>query len=569
MMKAKKLLAIGMAALLACSTAACAGSGNTPESEATPAQSEAADAEATDEANQETPAAATGGVLHVQLATTPGTLDPQTAVDKASFELLSTMVEGLYAVDAAGNPVLSMAKSMTKSEDGLTRVYQLRDAKWANGEPVHAKDFVFAWQRLVDPRTASEYAFMASVASISGADAIIAGEKEPKDLGVTASEDGKTLTVKLDRPVPFFESLMTLACFMPVNKDFFNEAGDDFGSSPEKMLANGAFQWTGGDAGQIECERNANYWDAKSVTLQGIQFLVLDDQEAAMQKYEKGELDVLSLFGDVAAKEKSSAEFQNAPSANLWFVTVNQYVDGLGDKNLRLALALAFDKEAIAKTILNGGSTPATFAIPKGLANGPDGKDFREAAGSDFLKSDKKAALVHYDLAKKELGKDEFTFTMTADDTGAATAVAEFIQKEIQDTLPGVTIELSTMSNESRTRRMQAHDYELSLTSWSPDYADPLTYLEMWTSRSQNNHGHWSNQKYDELILAAQKGALVNIPEERWQAMIDAEKIVMDEAPILPVCQKADAVLVAKDVKGVAFPMVGVRPVYKNAVKPK
>ncbi len=527
----------------------------------------------TDNSNQEDvaqgdDATAEGGkILNVHFDVEVASMDPQIATDGTSFEVLAAITEGLYSVDEAGSPILAMAESVDKSEDGLTYTFKLRDAKWSNGTVVTANDFIFAWRRLVDPAVASEYAFIAEIAGIKNAAAITAGEVAVDQLGVTAKDD-KTLVVTLDVPVPFFESLMAFPSFLPVNEAFFTEKGDSFGTSADTILSNGPFMITSYEpaATTISLAKSSTYWDAGKVALDGIRYQVIKDSQQAMLSYQNGDLDVATLSGEQVEQFQADPEFHNIMAGYLWYVSPNQTVAGLENLNLRKALALAYDKEAIVKNILKDGSIVADFAVPTLLATGPDGKDFRETTGT-YLSTDKAAAQELWNKAKSELGVSELKYTMIVEDTESAINVAQFIQSEIQTTLPGITIEIQTMPKKNRVERMQQGDYELGLTRWGPDYADPMTYLDMWTTDSPNNYGLWSNPDYDAVIESAKKGELALDLSARWEALKDAEKVVMDAAVIFPVYQKGDAVMIKNGVEGIEFHSVGINRVYKNAKK--
>jgi oligopeptide transport system substrate-binding protein len=432
---------------------------------------------------------------------------------------------------------------------------------------VTAKDFVFSWRRLVDPKVASEYAFIMEIAGVKNAVAATTGDKPVTDLGVTAKDD-KTLVVELDVPVPYFESLMAFPSFLPVNEAFFTKAGDNYGTSPATLLSNGPFKITAYEpaATTITLEKNADYWDAGKVALDGIQYQVIKDSQQAMLSYQNGDLDVATLSGEQVEQFQADPEFKNIVAGYLWYISPNQTVKGLENVNLRKALALSYDKEAIVKNILKDGSIVANFAVPTLLATGPDGKDYRETADT-YLSTDKAKALEFWNTAKKELGVTALKYTMIVEDTESAINVAQFIQSEVQTTLPGITIELQTMPKKNRVERMQQGDFELGLTRWGPDYADPMTYLDMWTTGSPNNYGFWSNKDYDEIIESAKKGELALDLKARWEALKDAEAMVMDAAVILPVYQKGDAVMVKAGVKGIEFHSVGINRIYKNASK--
>lgn len=511
----------------------------------------------------------TGGdkVLKAQVDVEVASMDPQIATDGTSFDAISAVTDGLYQTDSEGKAVMALADKVDKSADGLHYTFTLKDAKWSNGTAVTANDFVFAWRRLVDPKTASEYNFIASIAGLKNADAIVNGEKGVEELGVTAKDD-KTLVVELDAPVPFFESLMAFPSFYPVNEEFYNKCGDTFATSVDTILCNGAFKIKSYEpaATSVEFEKNPDYWDAANVKLDGLQFQVIKDSQQAMLSYQNGDVDLATLAGEQVDQFKSDAEFKNIMEGYLWYISPNLKVAGLENKNLRMALALSYDKEAIVNNILKDGSVVADYAIPKALATGPDGKDFRETADT-YLSSDKKKALEYYEKAKQELGKDSFTYKMVVEDTESAQNVAQFIQSEIQTNLPGVTIQLEVLPKKNRVDRMQNGEFELGLTRWGPDYADPMTYLDMWVTNNPNNYGFWSNTEYDKTIDSAKKGELALDQKARWEALKGTEKTVMDDAVIFPVYQKGSAVMIKSNVSGVDFHSVGVPRIYKNAKK--
>ena len=546
----KKILAMLSITTLAFSFTACGGGTSTPNAGATAENTSAA-----------------GDPLKVHIDVEVASMDPQVAVDGTSFEVLAAVTEGLYSLDADGSAIPAMADKVEKSEDGLTYTVTLKDAKWSNGTPVTANDFVFAWRRLVDPKTASEYAFMGGIAGLKNADDISAGKVSPDQLGVTAKDD-KTLVIELDTPVPFFESLMAFPSFFPVNEEFYNKCGDKFATTVDTILCNGAFKVTSYEpaATTINLEKNADYWDADKVKLSGIQYQVIKDSQQAMLAYQNGDLDVATLSGEQVEQFQADPEFQSIMAGYLWYISPNLKTPGLENENLRKALALSYDKDAIVNNILKDGSIKADFAVPTLLATGPDGKDFRDGTDT-YLSTDKAKALEYYDKAKEELGKDSFSYTMIVEDTESAQNVAQFIQAEIQKTLPGVTINIETMPKKNRVERMQEGTFELGLTRCGPDYADPMTYLDMWTTDSPNNYGFWSNAEFDQIIQSAKKGELALDVNARWDALKKAEKMVMDEAVIFPVYQKGNAVMIKKNVSGIEFHSVAINRVYKNATK--
>ena len=505
-------------------------------------------------------------ILNVATDIELASMDTGVATDGYSFDAIAAVIEGLYQLDADGNPVPGMAESTEVSEDGKTYTFKLRDAKWSDGTPVTANDFVFAWRRLADPATASEYSYMLDVAGVKNASEILKGEMPKEELGITAVDD-KTLKVELNYAVPFFYQLMAFPSFYPISEDFYTKHGDQYALTPEAILSNGPFKMTVWNQGSgYELVKNDKYYDANVVKLDGINVQLVKDSQSAVVAYEQGTVDVMKLTGELVEQYKDSPEMQNTLGGYLWYVSPNTKVPGLENTNLRLALALSYDKEQIAEHLLKDGSIAANFAVPVKLAVGPDKKDFRTTS-PEYLKVDKVKAKEYYEIAKKELGKDSFNFELLFEDTEASKKVAEYLKSEIETNLPGVTLTLKQQPKKSRLQLMQRGEFDLGLTRWGPDYADPMTYLDMWITGASYNFGSWSNEKYDELVFEASKGSLVTKLEERWQALKDAEKIVMDEAAILPVYQTGSAMMIKSNVKGIEFHSVGVPTVYKNTTK--
>lgn len=493
-------------------------------------------------------------------------MDTGLATDGTSFEAIASVLEGLYQLDGAGNTIPGMAVKEEISEDGKVRTFTLRDAKWSDGQPVTANDFVFAWRRLANPKTASEYAYMIGVVGVKNAEAVMSGEKPITELGITAVDD-KTLKVELDYPVPFFDQLAAFPPFYPIREDFYDKYKEQYALTPEAILSNGPFKMVEWNQGaNYTIVKNDQYYGADKVQIDGLNFQVVKDAQSAMVAFDQGNVDYVKLTGEMVDQYKESPEFMNTLGGYLWFVSPNQKVPGLENANLRRALALSFDKEQIAEHLLKDGSIAANFAIPVKLAVGPDGKDFRETTPS-YLNVDKAKAKEYYEKAKQELGKDKFAYELVFEDTEASKKVAEYLKSEIETNLPGMTINLKQQPKKARLQLMQNGVYELGLTRWGPDYADPMTYLDMWITGASYNFGSWTSKEYDKLIFDASKGDLTGKPVERWEALKQAEKICMDDAAIFPVYQTGSAVMIKKDLTGFEFHSVGVPTIYKNIVR--
>lgn len=574
MKKTKAALAILTALSMMAGLAGCGGSEPSP-TEGSVAASAAGESqnlvESADGGADKAEGAGTSD-LNIMLETPVQSLDPQQATDGTSFEVIAGYTDGLMQMDADGQAVPAIAETYDLSDDGLTYTFHLRDAKWSNGEPVTAADFVFAWQRAVDPAVASEYAYMLSdIGQIKNAAEIIAGSMDKGELGVTAVDD-KTLEVQLNVPVSYFLSLMYFPTFYPVNQAFFESCGDTFATSPETTLSNGAFIMDAYEpaATAFHLTKNEDYWDAARVKLPGLNYQVIQDSQQALMSYQTGDLDMTLVNGEQVDQVKEDPEFITIGAGYLWYVSPNMdAVPELANLNVRLALTSAIDREAITEDVLKDGSAPTYTAVPMQFAAGPDGSDFSEdqAKFSDVCAFDAAKAAEYWTKGLEELGITELTLDMIVDADDAPQKVAQVLKEQWETTLPGLSVNLTVEPKKQRVEDMQNGDFQLGLTRWGPDYADPMTYLGMWITDNPNNYGLWSNPEYDGIIAECTTGELCTDPEGRWARLYDAEKLVMDEAVIFPLYTQCNAEMMSAKVSGVEFHPVALNRVYKNAAK--
>lgn len=561
----KKFLLIMLASALALSMVGCGSSAVSGVSEQN------------DTAAKETGSAdsgeSAGGDLNVMLETPVESLDPQQATDGTSFEVIADYTDGLMQMDADGQAVNALAESVDVSEDGLTYTFHIRkDAHWSNGDPVTAADFVFAWQRAVDPEVASEYSYMLSdIGQIVNAQDIIDGTKDKSELGVNAVDD-KTLEVKLNVSVSYFLSLMYFPTFYPVNQKFFESCADTYATSPETTLSNGAFILDEYQpaATTIHLTKNADYYDADKVKLEGLNYQVIQDSQQALMSYQSGDLDTTLVNGEQVDQVKDDPSYKAIGAGYLWYISPNmKAVKELQNVNIRYAITMALNREAITTDVLKDGSAPTYTAVPMDFAAGPDGSDFSadQEKFKEVCRFDAAAAVEYWNKGLEELGAKEITVTMIHDADDAPIKVAQVVKEQLETTLPGLTVELQQMPKKERVQRMQKGEFELGLTRWGPDYADPMTYLGMWVTKNANNYGFWSNSKYDEIIAECTTGETAMDAKARWAALYDAEQLVMDEAVIFPLYTQCNAELISTNVSGIEFHPVALNRVYKNAEK--
>lgn len=564
MKKTKAVLALLMAGTMMLGVVGCGSSSDTAGSGSATTGTESTGSDT---------AAAGSSDMNVMLETPVESLDPQQATDGTSFEVIADYTDGLMQMDADGQAVSAIAESYDLSDDGLTYTFHIRsDAKWSNGTPVTAADFVFAWQRAVDPAVASEYAYMLSdIGQIKNAAEIIAGDMDKSELGVTAVDD-TTLQVELNVPVSYFLSLMYFPTFYPVNEEFFNSCGDTFATSPETTLSNGAFILDSYEpaATAFHLTKNADYYDAGRVQLSGLNYQVIQDSQQALMSYQTGALDTTLVNGEQVDQVKDDPEFKTVGAGYLWYVSPNMdAVPELANLNVRLALTMAIDRDAITGDVLKDGSAPTYTAVPPEFAAGPDGSDFSadQEKFADVCTCDATSAADYWTKGLEELGITELSLDMVVDADDAPQKVAQVLKEQWETTLPGLTVNLVVEPKKQRVQDMQDGNYQLGLTRWGPDYADPMTYLGMWVSGNSNNYGLWSNADYDAIIDECTTGDLCTDAEGRWERLYDAEQIVMDEAVIFPLYTQCNAEMLSSKVTGVEYHPVALNRVYKDAVK--
>ncbi|MEK4708108.1 peptide ABC transporter substrate-binding protein [Bacillus sp. FSL R10-2780] len=482
------------------------------------------------------------------------TMDTSKSTDTLGAQILGNTMEGLYRLDKDNKPIPAAAESSTKSEDGKKYTFKLRkDAKWSNGDPVTAKDFVYGWQRLLDKNTAAEYAFIAYY--IKNAEAINKGEKPATELGAKAVDD-YTLEVELEKPVPYFLNLLAFPSYYPLNEKFVKEKGEKFGLEADTTVYNGPFvmaSWKHEQGWQLK--KNDKYWDNKTVKLEEINYSVVKEVATKVNLYDTGSIDFTLLSGEFVDKYKSNKdEYGEYAESSTFFLRLNQKRNGqdtpLKSKKLREAIALSVDKKGLANVILNNGSKATDQLVPKGLATGPDGKDYQDTF-KNGLKQDTKKAAAAWEEAKKELGKDQVTIELLSYDDGTAKKIADYVKDQIEKNLKGVTINTKIQPFKQKLKLESAQDYEISYAGWSPDYADPMTFIDMFDSKSPYNQMSYSNPKYDEMVQKA-GNELLSDPKKRWETLGKAEKLFLEEdAGLVPLYQTGRSYVMKPNVKGI------------------
>lgn len=491
-------------------------------------------------------------------------LDSTMANDSLSFTAIHAFTDGLMITNKEGEVVEAIASSYEESDDHLTYTFHLRDAKWSNGDSVTANDFVFAWRRAIQKSGNYAYMFGTDGANIKNADALMAKQQEGKDLtdedmktlGVEAKDD-KTLVVTLETPCSYFLSLMTFPCFYPVNENFVKEKGDKYGTSVDTVLSNGAYVLKSWDLGsKATFVKNEQYYDADKVKLEELNLLLVQDPKTAALNFDSGANDYAPINSELVDKYKNTSNYHQFSDGFLYYLQLNFENKDLANLNIRKALSYAINRQDFTDNVLKDGSKPATGFVPSELSKGPDGKDFRETSGT-YTDYNVEQAQKYLDQGLKELGKDSIQLRLLyGTDESPKDTLAEYLQNTFSK-LKGLSIEMVATTKQDRIYNRQKNgDFDISVTAWAPDYADPTTYLNLLLENNSNNYGHYVSKEFNDLMNKAKKS--VGDEQQRWNYLLQAEKVAMEDYAYIPVFEKGTAVLIADKVSGLYHQSVGV-----------
>ncbi|MFC4653369.1 peptide ABC transporter substrate-binding protein [Lactococcus nasutitermitis] len=507
----------------------------------------------------------------LELTTDISTLDSATLTDTYSGEITGNTQEGLTRVNNKNVAVNAFAKSIKESSDGLTYTITLRDGlKWSDGSSLTAKDFIYAWQRAINPATGSAYAYLLSDAGhIKNAAEINSGKiKDLNQLGAVAK--GNVITVTLTQPVPYFKFLLAEPVFYPVQKAAVDKYGKQYGTSSAKTVYSGPFifkknaGWTGTNE-SFSLVKNPNYYDKKDVKSKEIDFQVVKNPNTAVQLYKSGKLDETPIASpDLYAANKDyngGKDYVPLKEATTAYIEYNQSGKGtsnptaakaLQNQDIREAINLATNRKDIVSQFYPG-STPATGFVPANMAKTSTGEDFSKYAAQPYT----------YDVAKakelwtkglKEIGATKVNLTYTTDaDKPVAKQTADYLQTSLAKALPGLTITEKIVPFQQRLKDSQTQNFDMVLTLWGGDYAEPSTFLNLFLPTSGQNDGKVNNPAY---VAAFNKAAtLPDVLDDaaRNADYKDAEKALYEESSFNPVYFRTTPSLKNPDLKGLTF----------------
>lgn len=497
-------------------------------------------------------------VLRLNLGEEPPQLDPQKSTDGVSFQILNAVLEGLVRLGPDEKPQKGsgLAKDWKVSDDGLHYTFYLKDnIKWSDGNPITAQDIEYSWKRALDPKTASEYAYI--MYPIKNAEKYNAGQASADEVGVKALDD-KTLQVDLEAPTPYFLSLTAFITYLPLEKSFVEKVGDKLASSPENLVYSGPFKLKEWNHEQnIVLVKNDNYWDKNNVKLDEIDFDMIKDLNTIAQNYDAGQYDAINISGDYVAKYRDKVKIH--PNGFTYFLGFNNKNQIFKNVNIRKAFALSIDRKEFTENVLKDGSIPAFGFVPNGIP-GENG-EYRKEVGNLFSENVEEAKAL---LAKgmKDLNITSLPkIVLLADDTDIAKKEAQAIQEFWKKNL-GVNVEIQNVAYKIRLQMYSQGQYDVVLTRWGADYNDPMTFMDLWLSDGGNNNVFYSNPEYNKLIKEAKS---TNDNKLRMDDMKKAEKILMDDMPISPLFFSATAYVQQDYVKGIVRHAVGVDSDWKWA----
>ena len=548
-MKRSKILALVLALALVCTTFAACGDNNTSSTASKPANS--GTSSTAESSTGENSAESTPASDNMAYPGTPG--DNEITINFGAEEKLNTLVEtyshcfaltkhymvNLVQLDENDEVVPGVATEWTISDDGLVYNFKLREGMtWTNGEPVTAKDFTFAWEKLLTKDTGSNYAYFAYI--FKNGEKFYNGECGIEDVGFKAVSDYE-LEVTLEGPTPYALFTFSFGSLAPVNQKFYEEVGaDKYMTEAQYFNTNGAFKvesWTHDDS--IVLVKNPDFYDADKVQLDKINCKMIIDSAAQLNAFQAGELDVCTLNADsreiMVNEDYPIQSYSDGAEFHMLFNTNNEV---LANANIRKALSLAIDREAFIAAIAKGSNQVAT-SFTTGV-NGVNGTPFRDDVLAEYdelfkKNADPDAAKEAWNKGLEELGitseEAASKISMNTGNRDDATKQGAFFQEQFRTNL-GIEIAVNPMTTQAQSDARDNRDYALDFTGWGPDYNDPMTFLDMWVTGNGNNSVDYSNPEYDKLIAEA---GSTNDLELRQKNFLACEKLIADECPIAPV----------------------------------
>ncbi|MFK0162328.1 peptide ABC transporter substrate-binding protein [Rhizobium sp. NPDC090279] len=482
--------------------------------------------------------------LNIHNGGDPTSLDPQKISGDWENRIDGDIFEGLVTEDPKDNPIPGQAASWTISPDQKVYTFKLRDGiKWSDGQPVTAQDFVFAFQRLMDPKTAAQYAYLQY--TILNAEKINKGEiKDPTQLGVKAIDD-KTLEITLENPTPYFLNALMHYTAYPLPKHVVEAKGDQW-VKIGNIVTNGPYkptEWVPGS--HVSMVKSDQYYDAKDVKIDNVNYYTLEDQSAALKRYRAGEFDILTSFPADQyewIQKNLPGQAHVVPFLGTYYYVMNATKPPFNDKRVRQALSMAVNREVIGPKILGTGELPMYSWVPPGTAN------YGEPAYVSWKDEPYKQKVEEAKKLLKEAGfgpdhplKAQLRYNTNDNHKRIAVAIAA-MWKPL-----GVDIELYNTETKVHYDEMQRGEVQIGRAGWLADYNDPINFLNLLSTGVEMNYGRWSNKDYDALIK--QGNAEIDL-KKRAEIYKKAEQLALDDSAAIPIYYYVSQNIVAPKVQG-------------------
>ena len=500
-------------------------------------------------------------IIRIALTQEPPQLNGMKATDQVSILVLSHVTEGLVRYDRRGRIVPGVAESWDLRPDGAT--FRLRkDAFWSDGKPVLARDFVFAWRKVLDPATASEYAFI--LYPVKNAEAINRGNQPTTALGVTAVDD-YTLEVEFQSPTGYFDKLVAFVSYFPVREDFFHMKGDRYAADAGDLLYNGPFVMTDWvHSASLKMEKNERYWDRDAITLNAIHAdYITADTRARLNLFIDGKIVHTRLNGETYKDALTQRlRIRRFTTGSIFFLEYNFRADRpTRSLSLRRAIQHAYDAdELVDKVLATPGNLPGVSLFPVWL-DGVEDK-FRDEYPAPTPEVDYSQARQFIEAAKDELGVDTIPpLVLLVSDSPTAIKQAEYFQGLFKARL-GLDIKIDIQTFKQRLAKMTAGDFDIVGAGWGPDFDDVMTFGDLFASWNLNNRGRYSNPEYDKQVRIAQNSTE---PKVRMDAMGELQRILFEDAVVLPQYEQGVIYLQHNKLRGVVRRVTGADPDFTYA----
>ena len=474
----------------------------------------------------------------------PASLDPLKAVGLPEIQVIRDLFEGLTNQDAHGKIVPGVAQSWSSS-DNKTWIFTLRNnARWSNGEPVTAQDFVYSWQRLVDPKNSSAFAWFAGLSGIENAAAITKGEMTPDKLGVVA-QDNNRLKVTLDRPVPWFPALVANVALFPVPQQVIARQGDSW-TAPGKLVGNGAYQLSERVVNEkIVLTRNPHYWDDAHSVLTKVTFVPINEESSATKRYRSDDIDITESFPKnmyALLKKTLPGQVYTPDQLGTYYYAFNTQKGPTADVRVRKALSWSIDRQVIADKVLGTGEKPAWHFTPDVTAGFKPLPSFQQQHDQNSLNAQAKALLASAGYGPDKPLRLSLLYNASESHQKIAIAVASMWKKNL-----GVDVTLENQEWKTYIDSRNSGNFDVIRASWVGDYNEPSTFLNLLTSGNSSNIARFSNAEYDAVLARASKETSDQARNSDYNR---AEQILAAQAPIAPIYQYTNGRLIKPWVKG-------------------